>query len=157
MLSSSVAYCRRCTRTGSYNCLCILWSVVRGSNVRTLFKNSNDHELCCMLNHESILLALWCCQLLHCDLPKSNAPSAAKLIFLQSKQDSCFNVHHECCNGHTKISQPTCTLLYAINTSLHKQVALLYEYFFIQVLLPREIGLQYAVLLWYSHQVLLPF
>ncbi|GFY69173.1 hypothetical protein TNIN_320351 [Trichonephila inaurata madagascariensis] len=59
-------------------------------NMCTLFGNSSDHALCCMQNHENILLPLRCCQLSLSDQPETILSSVAQLILSQSKLDGRF-------------------------------------------------------------------
>ncbi|GFQ83079.1 hypothetical protein TNCT_393021 [Trichonephila clavata] len=69
---------------------CVPHSVVGGHKVCTFFGNSNDHALCCMLNHDNTLLPLRYCQLSLFDPPDSLLPPVAQLILLQSKLESSF-------------------------------------------------------------------
>ncbi|GFY52283.1 hypothetical protein TNIN_189011 [Trichonephila inaurata madagascariensis] len=48
--------------------------VAGGPNMRILFRNSNDDDICCMINHDNMLLTLQCCQLSLFDQPVSILP-----------------------------------------------------------------------------------
>ncbi|GFR03871.1 hypothetical protein TNCT_198631 [Trichonephila clavata] len=83
--------------------------------VRFLFRNSNDQALCRKLNHENILLPLWCCQLSLFDEPESLLP-VAQLILLQSKLDRRFDLHQQFWKLHR---QPPGGILFTqLNTTL---------------------------------------
>ncbi|GFT64847.1 hypothetical protein TNCV_2256761 [Trichonephila clavipes] len=52
--------------------------------------------------------------------PESIISLVAQLILSKSKLDGFFDLHQQFWNGFAKISLPNCSLLYAINTSLHQ-------------------------------------
>ncbi|GFY75640.1 hypothetical protein TNIN_81261 [Trichonephila inaurata madagascariensis] len=74
---------------------CVSWSDAGRPKVCILFRNSNDHELCCILNHENILLPFRCRQLLLFDQPESILPPVAQLILSRSKLDDHFDLHQQ--------------------------------------------------------------
>jgi hypothetical protein len=80
--------------------------------VRTLSETSNDHALCCMLNHANTLVQLLhCLSLSSCQL--KSTPPAAQLLLSQSEYGYLVVLG--------RISLPSCEPLYATNTSHRKQ------------------------------------
>jgi hypothetical protein len=77
----------------------------------TLSEASNDHALCCMLNHGSVLV-----ELLHCQL-ESTLPPAAQLLLSQSQQGDLVGYHLRLSNILEILYRPSCEPLYVANAS----------------------------------------
>jgi hypothetical protein len=113
-------------------------SVLWVPTVRTLSETSNEHALCCMLNHRNILVQLLhCLSLSSCQL-ESTLPPTAQLLPSQSQQGDPVGDYLRLSNFLQRISVPSCEPFYATNTSHCKQETFLYGYPLHSVLLPTE-------------------
>jgi hypothetical protein len=83
-------------------------SVLLAPIVLTFSETSNDHALCCMLNHGNTLVQLLhCLSLSSCQL-ESTLPSAAQVLLSQSQQDDLVEHHMWISNLLEIISRPSC-------------------------------------------------
>jgi hypothetical protein len=104
-------------------------SVFWAPTMRTIFQASNDHALCCMLNHGNTLVQLLhCLSLSSCQL-ESALPPSAQLLLSQSQQGDLIGHHLRLSNVFERISRPSEEPFYATNTSHRKQ-----KYFFMDIL-----------------------
>jgi hypothetical protein len=82
-----------------------------------LSESSNDHALCCMLNHGNTLVQLLhCLALSSCQLG-STLPPATQLLLSKSQQGDLVGHRRQLSNVLERISRTSCEPLYAINTS----------------------------------------
>jgi hypothetical protein len=96
-------------------------SVLWAPTVRTLSETSNDHALCCMLNHGNILVqSLNCLSLSSCQL-ESTLTTPAQLLLLQSQQGDLVGHHLRLSNILERICQPSCEPLYMTNTTVNRK------------------------------------
>jgi hypothetical protein len=113
-------------------------SVLWETTVRTLSETSNDHALCCMLNHGNTLVQLLhCLSLSSCQL-ESTLPPAVQLLLSQTQQDDLVGHCFQFSNFLEKISRPSCEPLYARNTSPLKEETFLYEYLCTESFCPQK-------------------
>jgi hypothetical protein len=91
-------------------------------------ETSNDHALCCVLNHGHTL-AQWlhCLSLSSCQLESTFAPSL-QLFLTQSQRGDLVGHHLRLSIVLERISRPSHEPLYATNTFHRKQETILYEY-----------------------------
>jgi hypothetical protein len=82
-------------------------SVLWAPTVRTLSETSNDHALCCTLNHGNTLVLLLHCLSLSSSQLESTLSPAAQLLLSQSQHGDLVGHHLRLSHIFERISRPT--------------------------------------------------